>query len=186
MSKLLGRLATTLSRALHTLLQRSAGWSCPLELPSTSNRMSWVFGAKSRASSTDAVNENEQSEKAIEKLQAYHELAKVLKSCSPHQRPLVYVALSSPQDTLERAYKQDVSGHTAEASKLYRLGIDTIYEGLGLQVPSAWLTGSNINKWRSNLNSWFQLANDRYHSSPYKLHMTYLHRSALPYPGYGI
>ncbi|DBB00680.1 TPA: hypothetical protein ACH3X3_002354 [Trebouxia sp. C0006] len=140
MSKLLGRLATTLSRALHTLLQRSAGWSCPLELPSTSNRMSWVFGAKSRASSTDAVNENEQSEKAIEKLQAYHELAK---------------------DTLERAYKQDVSGHTAEASKLYRLGIDTIYEGLGLQVPSAWLTGSNINKWRSNLNSWFQLANDR-------------------------
>lgn len=73
----------------------------------------------------------------------------------------MYVALSSPQDTLERAYKQDVSGHTAEASKLYRLGIDTIYEGLGLQVPSAWLTGSNVNKWRSNLNSWLQLANDR-------------------------
>ncbi|KAL0038900.1 hypothetical protein WJX77_001190 [Trebouxia sp. C0004] len=102
--------------------------------------MSWVFGTKSRASSTDAVKEKEHSEKATEKLQAYHELAK---------------------DTLERAYKQDVSGHTAEASKLYRLGIDTIYEGLGLQVPSAWLTGSNVNKWRSNLNSWLQLANDR-------------------------
>ncbi len=68
------------------------------------------------------------------------------------------------QDALERAYKQDVSGHTAEASKLYRLGIDTIYEGLGLQVPSAWLTGSNVNKWRSNLNNWLQLANDRYHT----------------------
>ncbi len=79
----------------------------------------------------------------------------------------MYVALSSPQDTLERAYKQDVSGHTAEASKLYRLGIDTIYEGLGLQAPSAWLTGSNVNKWRSNLNSWLQLANDRYHNSPH-------------------
>ncbi|KAL0029319.1 hypothetical protein WJX79_010048 [Trebouxia sp. C0005] len=102
--------------------------------------MSWVFGAKSRPSSTDAVKEKEHPEKATEKLQAYHELAK---------------------DTLERAYKQDVSGHTAEASKLYRLGIDTIYEGLGLQVPSAWLTGSNVNKWRSNLNSWLQLANDR-------------------------
>ncbi len=98
----------------------------------------------------------------------------------------MYVALSAPQDTLERAYKQDVSGHTAEASKLYRLGIDTIYEGLGLQVPSAWLTGSNVNKWRSNLNSWLQLANDRYHSSPHKLHMAYLKRSALPFPGYGI
>ncbi|KAA6428494.1 MAG: spastin-like [Trebouxia sp. A1-2] len=140
MSKLLGRLALTLSRALHNLLQQFAGWSCLLELPSTSNRMSWVFGAKSRPSSTDAVKEKEHPEKATEKLQAYHELAK---------------------DTLERAYKQDVSGHTAEASKLYRLGIDTIYEGLGLQVPSAWLTGSNVNKWRSNLNSWLQLANDR-------------------------
>lgn len=65
------------------------------------------------------------------------------------------------QDALERAYKQDIAGHRVEASKLYRLGIDTIYEGLGLEVPSAWLTGSNINKLRSNLNSWLQAANDR-------------------------
>lgn len=72
--------------------------------------------------------------------------------------------VSTLQDALERAYKQDTSGCTAEASKLYRLGIDTIYEGLGLQVPSAWLTGSNVNKWRSDLNSWLQLANDRYFS----------------------
>lgn len=71
----------------------------------------------------------------------------------------IYIAL---QDALERAYEQDVSGHTAEASKLYRLSIATIFEGLALQVPTAWLTGSNVNKWRSNLNKWLQSANDRY------------------------
>ncbi len=42
--------------------------------------MSWVFRVKARASSTDVVKEKEHSEKATEKLQAYHELAKVLKS----------------------------------------------------------------------------------------------------------
>ena len=66
------------------------------------------------------------------------------------------------QDALERAYQQDVAGHRAEACKLYRLGIDTIYEGLSLEVPSAWLTGSNVNKCRSNLNTWLQAANNRY------------------------
>ena len=65
------------------------------------------------------------------------------------------------QDALERAYQRDIAGQRAEASKLYRLGIDTIYEGLQLKVPGSWLTGSNVSKWRSNLNGWLQGATDR-------------------------
>lgn len=140
MSKPLGRCISTVNRALRSLVQHSVGILSLLGVSPFSTRMSWAFGIKPRSSSAKPIKEKDVTDKAIDKLQAYHKLA---------------------EDALERAYKQDVSGCTAEASKLYRLGIDTIYEGLGLQVPSAWLTGSNVNKWRSDLNSWLQLANDR-------------------------
>ena len=65
------------------------------------------------------------------------------------------------QDALESAYRQHVSGNIAEAIKSYRIGVAAINEGLSLQVPEAWLTGSNVNKLRSELNSWLQVATDR-------------------------
>lgn len=130
----------SLSRAVQSLRQRSAEFLLQLRPSLQYTRMSWTFGLKPRAASADSAKTHESSEKTVEKLQAYHELAK---------------------DALERAYEQDVSGHIAEASKLYRLSIATIFEGLALQVPTAWLTGSNVNKWRSNLNKWLQSANDR-------------------------
>ena len=71
-------------------------------------------------------------------------------------------ALSNLQDALERAYQQDVTRQTEDAKKSYRFAINAIYEGLTVQVPSAWLPGTNVNKLRCNLNSWLQLAVDRY------------------------
>ena len=67
----------------------------------------------------------------------------------------------SEQDALDRAIRTDQSGQKAEAIKLYHLAINAIYEGLSLKVPAAWLTGSNVNKWRSELNDWLQGATDR-------------------------
>ena len=66
------------------------------------------------------------------------------------------------QDALERAYQQDVTRQTEDAKKTYRFAIKAINEGLALQVPSAWLPGTNVNKLRCNLSSWLQLAVDRY------------------------
>lgn len=76
--------------------------------------------------------------------------------------PTLFFARSNLQDALERAYQQDITRQTEEAKKSYRFAINAIYEGLAVQVPSAWLPGSNVNKLRSNLNSWLQLATDRY------------------------
>ena len=71
-------------------------------------------------------------------------------------------SLSNLQDALERAYQQDITRQTGDAKKSYRFAINAIYEGLAVQVPSAWLPGTNVNKLRCNLNSWLQLAVDRY------------------------
>ena len=70
--------------------------------------------------------------------------------------------LSDPQDALERAYQYDISRQGEEARRDYRTGIAAIHEGLKLQIPSAWLPGTNVSKLRSQLNSWLQLATDRY------------------------
>lgn len=83
------------------------------------------------------------------------------------------------QDTLERAYTQDVAGQYTEAIRLYRLALQVLYEGLGLAVPHPGLgpSHSNVAKWRSEMNTWQKRANDRY-SSPALL--TY--SRALPPP----
>ena len=67
------------------------------------------------------------------------------------------------QDALERAHAQDLRGATADATKLYRMGLSVIQEGLNLQVPVPGLgpQHSNVSKWRSELLKWQQLAGDR-------------------------
>lgn len=150
--------------ALQLLLERSLD-NLPLRVP-TRKRMSWAFGIKRQASQQDTKSA-ETSEQALEKLQGFHQLVKVLLLL---QQPLLAAremhvldaVLSNLQDALERAYQQDTTRHTEDAKKSYRFAINAIYEGLAVQVPSAWLPGTNVNKLRANLNSWLQLAVDRY------------------------
>lgn len=78
------------------------------------------------------------------------------------KRHLLDAARSNLQDALERAYQQDITRQTEDAKKSYQFAINAIYEGLAVQVPSSWLPGTNVNKLRCNLNSWLQLAVDRY------------------------
>ena len=75
---LFGTRFPTVSRALHSLSFHALGLLLLLKLSFKHSRMSWTFGIKPRAASAaSAKGQQGSSEKAIEKLQAYHELAKV-------------------------------------------------------------------------------------------------------------
>lgn len=67
------------------------------------------------------------------------------------------------QDALERAYNRDVEGARGEAVKLYRMGLNIIYEGLSIRAPDAGLgpSGSNVARWRTDMNTWQQHVLDR-------------------------
>ena len=65
------------SHAVQVLLKRSLALLSLLKSGSKQARMSFLFGTKPRAVQSEKINAHETSEKAIEKLQAYHELAKV-------------------------------------------------------------------------------------------------------------
>jgi spastin len=67
------------------------------------------------------------------------------------------------QDAIDRAYHKDMEGARAEAIKLYRLGLSIIYEGLSIRAPDAGLgpAGSNVAKWRTQMNTWQQQVLDR-------------------------
>lgn len=67
------------------------------------------------------------------------------------------------QDALERAYNRDVDGARGDAIKLYRMGLNIIYEGLSLRVQSSGLGAgySNVAKWRDEMNRWQQHVLDR-------------------------
>ncbi|EIE22784.1 AAA-domain-containing protein [Coccomyxa subellipsoidea C-169] len=62
------------------------------------------------------------------------------------------------QDAFDRAYNRDVEGAQADAIKLYRMGLNIVYEGLSLQVQSSGLGAgySNVAKWRDDMNTWQQ------------------------------
>ena len=79
MSKPLRRCTSILNRALQSLVQHSVGILSLLGVSRLSNRMSWTFGIKPRASSGKPVKEKDVTDKAIDKLQAYHKLAEVAK-----------------------------------------------------------------------------------------------------------
>lgn len=68
------------------------------------------------------------------------------------------------KDALERAYARDVEGARAEAIKLYRLGLNIIYEGLSITVQATGLGAAfhNVAKWRGDMNKWQQHVLDRY------------------------
>ena len=57
----------------------------------------------------------------------------------------------------------DLQGTRAEAMKLYRLGLKIIYEGLSIAAPDSGLgpAGSNVAKWRADMNAWQQHVLDR-------------------------
>jgi hypothetical protein len=64
---------------------------------------------------------------------------------------------------LERAYNRDVEGAPADAIKLYRMGLNIIYEGLSVRAQSSGLGAaySNVAKWRDEMNRWQQHVLDR-------------------------
>ena len=74
---------TSISRALLHFLQRSVPVLTLLKCEPSQSRMSWVFGVKPRASPSEKNKSVDSSEKAVEKLQAYHELAKVVSAHAP-------------------------------------------------------------------------------------------------------
>ncbi|KAK9838272.1 hypothetical protein WJX81_001606 [Elliptochloris bilobata] len=110
--------------------------------------MQWLFGSgggtqPARAALRPAQKGIEPSLQANqEKLKGYHDLA---------------------QDAIERAYNKDVEGASQDAIKLYRLGLNIIYEGLSLRTPSAGLgpAFSNVERWKEDMKQWLQRANDR-------------------------
>ena len=67
------------------------------------------------------------------------------------------------QDALERAYQHDLNRALPEASKCYHMGLQSIAEGLKLQVPVSGLGPqySNVARWRSDMQSWQQHVHDR-------------------------
>ena len=118
-----------------------------------------------------------EASKSIDKLKGYHGLAQVFTHHHSHSPPnqVTLAICNQPnvawapswllilQDALERAHAQDVHGATADAAKLYRMGLSVIQEGLDLQVPVPGLgpQHSNVSKWRSELLRWQQLASER-------------------------
>ena len=73
----------TISHALSYFLRRFLTVLALSKPERRQSRMSWVFGVKPRASPSERGKSVDSSEKAVEKLQAYHELAKVLSARAP-------------------------------------------------------------------------------------------------------
>lgn len=67
------------------------------------------------------------------------------------------------QEAVERAYVIDKEGDVHRAIRLYRKGLEIIYEGLQLQVPSSGLSSrvDNVASWREQLNHWQLNVQDR-------------------------
>ena len=105
----------------------------------------------------------------LEKMSAYHDLAKVCCCCvSTSVKWLGAEALLKLKDTLERAYAADVEGQHPKAARLYKMALSVCAEGLALHTPSAGLGPqySNSGRWAENMKAWQRAAQDRYALCP--------------------